>query len=688
MNVELKAIKFNHDPILTKTGAINLRRNATQTVTVPEWRPDICSNPECSPVAYTTLSMPAKMTIQALFSSTGRPNDVPWIRAVAEPDHILGSIEPVPIPLGNSGYLTLELPHEKVTNAPVGIQDIKWRWQFSTTPQVPETWTDFQRTKHRIYTILSKPTDPWEPCSNNPGNIHQPWTEVLEQACRWAAGAVGQQHDLATTYITRRLFDLGKAMLKYQGGQSYAFRYFECAKFLELLAGGVGNGARINCDDCATVVSTFANILGCDLSQSVMGPDFDTNRILLIGYTKFCATTFLHHSVAWKGVCTAADAVFDACLQLDNDGHPEAEPEDPLLPTNLLFGQPSDKTYQFCLVSSSSYCVPQPNDPQLGKKRRKLGAGYLGDIEITNEAILQAARRIYAFDIWPRREEVRAEATTTFKSIAFLLKEVSALDWQVHSFQHTQDERFTNVVELILTHSNIADGERLNINIYECSESSDWNDRLLKLLAMFEELKLSGLEKSRVGSLAFTDGPGSIVIFRRNQFLAVVRSAGQTNLNVLDVATLVDAFLLVANLQPQPHSQEQQTQTIKENKMAHRLSLLEHSFRVDPNATPVCAAEGTFDLTDMDDDGNIRSGTHTPQGGTAVAIASGRAFDFGDQTFLVMQLAGGRIRFEGVVTFEDANTIIVSGTKIVRTLADDGITILGQVEEPIVITKP
>jgi hypothetical protein len=419
-----------------------------------------------------------------------------------------------------------------------------------------------------------------------------------------------------------------------------------------------------------------------------MGFDFDTNRILLIGYTKFCATTFLHHSVAWKGACTAADAVFDACLQLDNDGHPEAEPEDPLLPTNLLFGQPSDKSYQFCLVSSSSYCVPQPNDPQLGKKRRKLGAGYLGDIEITNEAILQAARRIYAFDTWPRREEVRAEATTTFKSIAFLLKEVSALDWQVHSFRHTQDERFTNVVELILTHSNIADGERLNINIYECSESSDWNDRLLKLLAMFEELKLSRFENPRVGSLAFTNGPGSIVIFRRNQFLAVVRSVGQTNLNVLDVATVVDAFLLVANLQPQPHSQEQQTQIIKENKMAHRLSLLEHSVRLDPNATPVCAAEGTFDLTDMDDDGNIRSGTHTPQGGTAVAIASGRAFDFGDQTFLVMQLAGGRIRFEGVVTFEDANTIIVSGKKIVRTLAEDGITILGQVEEPIVITKP
>jgi hypothetical protein len=122
--------------------------------------------------------------------------------------------------------------------------------------------------------------------------------------------------------------------------------------------------------------------------------------------------------------------------------------------------------------------------------------------------------------------------------------------------------------------------------------------------------------------------------------------------------------------------------------MAHRLKALKHSFRLDPNATPVCAAEGTFDFTDMDNEGTIQRGTHTPQGGSAVAIASGRAFDFGDQTFLVMELTGGTIRFEGVVTFEDANTIIVSGTKIVRTLADDGITILGQVEEPIVITKP
>ena len=38
MSVRLEAIKFNHDPGAATADALTIRRNATQTVAVPEWR--------------------------------------------------------------------------------------------------------------------------------------------------------------------------------------------------------------------------------------------------------------------------------------------------------------------------------------------------------------------------------------------------------------------------------------------------------------------------------------------------------------------------------------------------------------------------------------------------------------------------------------------------------------------------
>jgi hypothetical protein len=42
-------------------------------------------------------------------------------------------------------------------------------------------------------------------------------------------------------------------------------------------------GIYVNCSDCATFVSTFANVLGCNLWQSRMGFGFDLNKLLGIG---------------------------------------------------------------------------------------------------------------------------------------------------------------------------------------------------------------------------------------------------------------------------------------------------------------------------------------------------------------------------------------------------------------------
>lgn len=145
---------------------------------------------------------------------------------------------------------------------------------------------------------------------------------------------------------------------------------FNCTAFLERLHGGVGNGQYVNCSDCATFTSTFANILGCDLWQSRMGGQgFDLNPILAIGSDTWypgCQSWpvpgFSYHEVAWTGSCTEADNVFDSCLQVDGDADPTTAPHVPLLPTNLQFGTPGSGYYRDRLATppTRTSCAPAP----------------------------------------------------------------------------------------------------------------------------------------------------------------------------------------------------------------------------------------------------------------------------------------------------------------------------------------
>ncbi len=367
--IEIEAIKFNHELGAATHDALNVRKNATQSISVPEWQRFICVNPEDSRAAYAVEPTKGKLvSIEVSLSSSD-----PGIAFVEVRVRNQVKTRPVSFINGKTGFVAFELIEPLVTHGRVGLWDVEWHWEYRLGPQ--HSWRHFATTRHRIYVVLDVPKDPWEQGPYNATNTQLPWTDVLDYACRWAHGATST--DMAAALVTQNVYALGPSVITYDcpgGGFShYSLTNFDCTAFLERLRGGIGNGIYVNCSDCASIVATFANAIGCNLWQSRMGWGFGLNAMLGIGSSVWqpaCGwTSFTYHEVAWEGNCTAIDDVYDACLRVDGDADPVTAPHVPLLPQDLRFGNPGDLLYRDRLATPAGRpnCNPQPGTRQRRK---------------------------------------------------------------------------------------------------------------------------------------------------------------------------------------------------------------------------------------------------------------------------------------------------------------------------------
>lgn len=403
--ISLEEIAFNHDPSSATAEALNLRRNATDWVHVPEWRRGISIKPEDSPAAYAIAQVAGHtVTIKASLSCTDPGITSAWVRAkdnvVSPPPpsgclgwlvwlllalvralfgNVLGEVEARTVTFvnGQTGLTSFTLIHTRLSTMSVGSHTTEWRWQYRL-PGKKTKWKDLAITRHRIYTILDLPTAPWQQTPYQQSNVQLPWTDVLDYACLWALGASNAV--AAAAGVTRGVNDLGPTIVTYDcpgGGYPwYSAAGFDCTEFLDRLKGGVGAGYYVNCSDCATFVSTFANAVGCDLWQARMGSGFfHLNPILGIGSSTWqpaChgidgwSDGFGYHEVAWTGACDAADNVFDACLQVDGDADPTSAPHTALLPVDMRFGNPGDLQYRdrLAVPADRGNCSPLPGTRQ------------------------------------------------------------------------------------------------------------------------------------------------------------------------------------------------------------------------------------------------------------------------------------------------------------------------------------
>jgi hypothetical protein len=374
MSTQLVSLTFNHDPVSDRQSALNIRIDGTQTVQIPEW---VAGRSSQSPAAYAIEETATSVvSIEGRFS--GEPNSIVTIKAVPFLNgdfDLFGQIGPLNIIFdtnGNSGPVRLPLLNASFLFAGVARNDVRLIW--SERKQQFDPWTTFAETAHVIFTVLRTPTSPWIQHPFSRGNTQLPWADVLQTACTWARGTFDAR--TAAGQITMALFALGGERLRYSclagAPSNYSFQGFDCSAFLERLAGGFGRGPSVNCSDCATIVSTFANAVGCDLSQSRMfNPvtPFGANPLQLIGQQTFgpvCGLgVFNYHEVAWSGLCTEFEDVFDACIAVAAPAAP-LFPLITLVPANLRFGWPNQGLYRDLIAApgSRSVCQAQPTARQ------------------------------------------------------------------------------------------------------------------------------------------------------------------------------------------------------------------------------------------------------------------------------------------------------------------------------------
>jgi hypothetical protein len=401
MPPRLEAVKLNHDPNSATHDALNIRRNNGAVVALPEWQRGVSTKPEDSPAAYSIADTRNQtLTIQARFTCTEHGRKRFEVRAVdptVDPPlpkgcprgclplwkilaalirnlfgNVLGDVKAKQVTCdhGQTAWETFVLDNPRLWSVGVGVHTTTWRWQYRAKPSDP--WVDFDTSTHRVFVVLELPKDPWKQLPFDTANTQLPWIDVLDYACRWAAGR--SDRDSAAAAVTSAVNGLGPALIEYDcpggGGTHYGWGAFDCTAFLDRLSGGAGNGRYVNCTDCATFVSTFANILGCDLWQSQMGWDFGLNPIQAIGAGAWypgcpgwLLPGFTYHEVAWKGACLEGDRLFDACLDVDGDADPTAAPHSALLPTNVIFGMPGSGHYRDRLATPGGRpaCAPQPS---------------------------------------------------------------------------------------------------------------------------------------------------------------------------------------------------------------------------------------------------------------------------------------------------------------------------------------
>lgn len=231
--------------------------------------------------------------------------------------------------------------------------------------------------KHIIYTVLADPVEPW-------GAGHSKlWVSVLEKLCNdWVKGLDAK--DKAAASVVEKLFHSGLTYDTVRGGCHFSNQNYVGLKMVinflnKKHPSTYYNNKFLNCSDCAGIVTSLANALGCELYSSEFSSTiydgFTCHKIVCIGvpgwdypFAYVDAVThkrtggFSYHAIGWEGGCGRGDKIWDACLMAAND--PVRLPGmDARYAENMIYN-----VYEPKLVVDAAY---DKVEPDTGKRKRK-----------------------------------------------------------------------------------------------------------------------------------------------------------------------------------------------------------------------------------------------------------------------------------------------------------------------------
>jgi len=158
-----------------------------------------------------------------------------------------------------------------------------------------------------------------------------PWVAVVDDATRAIAGSATDAPGARNALVKHVYEDLGLSYDRVAGAShytdydaSFGNATFVLAHFLKR-----DSGAVINCSDCASILSTYANMIGAPLSYAIIEKNFSLHPILGIGAKEFGAPfddgrfSFSYHAVTSSD---SSKTIHDATLAVDGDADPSQAP--------------------------------------------------------------------------------------------------------------------------------------------------------------------------------------------------------------------------------------------------------------------------------------------------------------------------------------------------------------------------
>ncbi len=201
-----------------------------------------------------------------------------------------------------------------------------FRWHFEAKA-ADGKWSEVpgsdQEVTVRLYGVLGNTQGTAAP--------ELPWVAVVDDA---TAAVKGTANDAAGTRaaLVRHIYEeMGLSYDRAQGAShytayagSYSNASFRLARFLKRSSGSI-----VNCSDCASILSTYSNMVGAELKYTIILSGFNLNPILGIGATTFGSPfnsgrlSFSYHAVTSDD---AAATIYDATLAVDGDTTPAEAP--------------------------------------------------------------------------------------------------------------------------------------------------------------------------------------------------------------------------------------------------------------------------------------------------------------------------------------------------------------------------